>query len=77
MVPDPTFKRSSNSFKMTAWPEISLNEGKITKLIKEIFKEEFKKQEVHITIIISGNFKLKMKEINILKEKVNDIKESI
>ena len=61
---------------MTIRPKTSLVEEKITKIIKDVFKEEFKKQEVNITKIISSNFTLKMKEIKSLKHEVNDLKES-
>ena len=60
---------------MATRPKISLDQEKITKLIKDVFKEEFKKQEVSITNIISSN--LTMKEIKSLKQEVNDLKESI
>ena len=46
--------------KMVIRLKISLDEEKITKLIKEVFEEEFKKQEVNITKIISSNFMLTM-----------------
>ena len=61
---------------MSTPPKIFLDEEKITKLIKEVFKKEFKKQEVDITKIISSNFTLTMKEIKSLKQEVNDLKES-
>ena len=51
-----------NSFEMATRSNISLDKEKITKLIKDVFKEEFKKQEVNITNIISSNFTLTMKE---------------
>ena len=54
-----------------------LDEEKITNLIKEVFEEEFKTQEVKITKIISSNFTLTMKEIKSLKQEVNDLKESM
>ena len=57
--------------------KISLDEEKITKLIKDVFKEEFKKQKLSITNIISSNFTLTMKETKSLKQEVNDVKESI
>ena len=62
---------------MVTRPKISLDEEKITKPVKEIFEEEFKKQEVNITKSISNNFTLTMKEIKSLKQEVNDLKESI
>ena len=62
---------------MVKRPKISLDAEKITKLIKGVFEEEFEKQEINITNIISSNFTLKMKEIKYLKQEVNDLKESI
>ena len=62
---------------MVTRPKISLDEEKITKPVKEIFEEEFKKQEVNITKSISNNFTLTMTEIKSLKQEVNDLKESI
>ena len=62
---------------MATRPKIYLDEEKITKHVKDVFKEKFKKQEVNITNIISSNFTLTKKEIKSLKQKVNDLKESI
>ena len=49
----------------------------IRTLIKAIFGKEFKKQEVNIMNIITSNFTLTMKEVKILKQQVNDLRESI
>lgn len=38
-------------------------------LIKKIFQEEFKKQTENITNLISGDLKLTMQEIHVLKKK--------
>ena len=46
-------------------------------LIKNIFAEEFQKQEKNIISIISGNFEITMKEINDLKAEVSDLKDSL
>ena len=62
---------------MATQPDIFLDEEKITKIIKQVFEKEFKKQEVNITKIISSYFTLTMKEIKSLKQEVNDLKESI
>ena len=71
------YNGKANSFEMVTRPNISLDEEKITKLIKDVFEEEFKKQEANITNIISSNFTLTMKAIKSLKQEVNDLKESI
>ena len=57
--------------------KIYLEEENIKKLIKNIFREEFKKQDVNITNIISTNFTLTLKEIKSLEQEVNDLKESL
>ena len=64
-------------FKIVTRPKISLDKEKIAKHMKEVFEEEFKKQEVNITNIISSNFTLTMKQIKSLKQEVNDLKENI
>ena len=62
---------------MTKRPKTSFDKEKITKLIKKVFEEEFKRQEVNSTNIISINFPLTMEDIKSLKKEVNDLKESI
>ena len=55
----------------------TLNEEKLTQLIRKIFQEEFKKQEVHSTKIISSNFKMTMKEIKKSQEQIKELKKWI
>ena len=52
----------------------TLKEEKLTELIRKIFQEEFKKQEEHITNIISSNFKMTMEEIK--KSQEQELKKS-
>ena len=40
-----------------------ISEERLALLMKEIFQEEFKKQEGNILSIISGNFEITMNEI--------------
>ena len=54
-------------FKM-AEKHTTLIEEKLTQLLRTIFQEEFIKQEVHRTNIISSNFKVTMEEIKKLQE---------
>ena len=54
-------------FKM-AEEHTTLIEEKLTQLLRTIFQEEFKKQEVHRTNIISSKFKVTMEEIKKLQE---------
>ena len=70
---DPS--RDSN-FKM-AEEHTTLNEEKLTQLIRKIFQEEFKKQEVHITNIISSNFKITMEEIKKSQEQIKELKKEV
>ena len=56
---------------------ISLDEEKITTLIKSIFQEEFKKQEQNIAKVISGNLALTMQEIKTVKKDISDLKDSL
>ena len=55
----------------------TLYEQKLTQLIRKIFQEEFKKQEVHITNIISSNFKITMEEIKKSQEQIKELKKEV
>ena len=46
-------------------------------LIKNIFAEEFQKQEKNLFNIISGNFEITMKEIKDLKAELSDFTDSL
>ena len=49
------------------------DEERITKLIKKVFEDEFKKQEQNLAQIISDNLGITMQEIKSLKNEVNEI----
>ena len=55
----------------------TLNEEKLTQVIRKIFQEEFKKQEVHITNIISSIFKITVKEIKKSQEQIKELKKEV
>ena len=55
-------------FSKMAEEHTTLIEENLTQLLRTIFQEEFKKQEVHRTSIISSNFKVTMEEIEKLQE---------
>ena len=46
-------------------------------LTKEIFQEEFKKQERNILNIVSANFEITMNEIKNLKKEISELKNSL
>ena len=54
-----------------------ITEERLKILIKSLFAEEFQNQEKNIVNIISGNFKITMKEIKDLKAEVSDPKDSL
>ena len=64
------------SFKI-AEEHTTLNEEKLTQLIRKIFKEEFKKQAAHATNIISSNFKITMEEIKKSQEQIKELKKEV
>ena len=55
----------------------TLNKEKLTRLIRKIFQEEFKKHEVHITNIISSNFKITKEEIKKSQEQTKELKKEV
>ena len=54
-----------------------LSEERLTTLIREIFREEFEKQQKNLLNVISGNLEITMKEIKSIKTEMNDLKKSI
>ena len=56
--------------------DMLLDEKHITKPIKKIFEDEFKKHEQNLAKIISANLEITMQEIRNLKNKVNELKKS-
>ena len=52
-------------------------EERLVLLMKEIFQEDFKKQERNIPNIISGNFEITMNEIKNLKQEISELKTSL
>ena len=59
------------------------DEERITKLIKKVFEDEFKKQEQNLikknkaAKIISGNLEITIQEIKSFKNEVNELKKSM
>ena len=54
-----------------------LSKESLTTLIREIFREEFEKQQKNLLNLISGNLEITMKEIKSIKTEMNDLKKSI
>ena len=54
-----------------------LSKERLTTLIREIFREEFEKQQKNLLNLISGNLEITMKEIKSIKTEMNDLKKSI
>ena len=53
------------------------DEERITKLIKKVFEDKFKKQEQNLAKIISGYLEITMQEIKSLKNEMNQLKKSM
>ena len=45
--------------------------------MKEIYKEEFKKQKRNVVKIVSGNFEITMNEIKHLKQEISELKSGL
>ena len=52
------------------------DEERITKIIKKVFEDEFKKQQQNVAKIMSGNLEITMQEIKSLKNDLNKLKKS-
>ena len=53
------------------------DEERITKIIKKVFEDEFKKQQQNVAKIMSGNLETTMQEIKSLKNDLNKLKKSM
>ena len=53
----------------------SLNEERLTALIREIFREESEKQQKNLFNLVTGNLEITMKEIKSIKTKISDLKD--
>ena len=49
----------------------------MTILIREIFRDEFEKQQKNLLNLMSGNLEITMNEIKSIKTEMNDLKKSI
>ena len=54
-----------------------ISEERLALLMKEVFQEEFKKQEQNVLNIIGGNFEIAMNEIKNLKQEISELKSSL
>ena len=54
-----------------------LSKESLTALTREIFREEFEKQQKNLLNLISGNLKITIKQIKSIKTEMNGLKKSI
>ena len=62
------------TFKMAV---ATISEVRLKTVIKEIFKEQFEKQQKKLLNLISGNFDLTMTEIKKVQSDINEVKSSL
>ena len=57
--------------------DVTISEDRLKTIMKEIFKEEFEKQQKNLLNLISGNFDITMTEIKKVQSDINDLKASL
>ena len=57
--------------------DVTISEARLKTLMKEIFKEEFEKQQKNLLNLISGNFDTTMREIKKVQSDINELKSSL
>ena len=57
--------------------DVTISEARLKTLMKEIFKEEFEKQQKNLLNLISGNFDITMTEIKKIQSDINELKASL
>ena len=55
----------------------TISEVRLKTVMKEIFKEQFEKQQKKLLNLISGNFDLTMTEIKKVQSDINEVKSSL
>ena len=58
-------------------PDVTISVVRLRTLMKEIFKEEFEKQQKNLLNLISGNFDITMTEIKKVQSDINELKASL
>ena len=56
---------------------VTISEDRLKALMKEIFKEEFEKQQKNLLNLIGGNFDIAMTEIKKVQSDINELNASI
>ena len=57
--------------------DVTISEVRLKLLMKEIFKEDFEKQQKNLLNLISGNFDITMTEIKKVQSDINELKASL
>ena len=57
--------------------DVTISDVRLKTLKKEIFKEEFEKQQENLLNLISGNFDITMTEIKKVQSDINELKASL
>ena len=57
--------------------DVTISEDRLKTLMKEIFKEEFEKQQKNLLNLISDNFEFAMAEIKNVQSDINELKASL
>ena len=57
--------------------DVTVSEDRLKTLMKEIFKEEFEKQQKNLLNLISGNFDIIMTKIKKVQSDINELKASL
>ena len=57
--------------------DVTISEARLKTLMKEIFKEEFEKQQKNLLNLVSGNFDITMTEIKKVQCDINELKGSL
>ena len=57
--------------------DVTISEDRLKTLMKEIFKEDFEKQQKNLLNFISGNFDNTMTEIKKVQSNINELKASL
>ena len=72
-----TLVQDGKSYKPVKIVDVTISEVRLKTLMKEMFKEEFEKQQKNLLNLISGNFDITMTEIKKVQSDINELKASL
>ena len=71
------YRLQTFKFQTFEMADVTISEEQLKTLMKQIFTEEFEKQQKNLLNLISGNFDITMTELKKVQSNINDLQASL